>query len=86
MQEKLRWCEITWHGKGKESGQYRYRVIAHHFGYPITVLGQSEDESCNAPDIEWECKLQPRLGISIKTIEKACLHTQIQIEPCYEDS
>ena len=64
-------------GEEKESGQYRDRVIAHHFGQSITVLGQDYDESCNAPDIEWEHKLQPYLGIRIKAIEKAGLHTQV---------
>ena len=49
----------------------------HHFGQSITVLGQDYDESCNAPDIEWEHKLQPYLGIRIKAIEKAGLHTQV---------
>ena len=30
-------------------------------------------------------KLQPCLGINIEAMEKASLHTQVQVEPYYED-
>ena len=75
-------------GEEKENGQYRDRSsycpslwLAYHYIYLARMM-----MSPAMLQTEWEHKLQPCVRVGIKTIEKACLHTQVQIESCNEDS